>query len=285
MEKSYLSEKAIRDFIELSLKEDIGDGDHSTLASIPEEGKSKAQLLIKGDGILAGVELAQLIFRYFDSELEVDIKIKDGQEVKFGDVGFIVEGSARSILTCERLVLNCMQRMSGIATYTNHLCNLIKGSNAQLLDTRKTTPNFRLAEKWAVAIGGGTNHRFGLFDMVMLKDNHIDFAGGIEKAIKATQKYLQANNKDLRIEVETRNLTEVKEVLKVGGVDVIMLDNMIPSEMKAAVKLIDGKCKTEASGGITEKTIAEVAECGVDFISVGALTHSIKSMDISLKAI
>lgn len=285
MELSYLSEQAINKFITEALNEDVGDGDHSSLAAIPVESKSKAQLLIKDDGIIAGISLAEKIFAQFDHTLTVKTLIQDGEDVKKGDIGFIVEGSARSILTCERLVLNCMQRMSGIATYTNEMMTLIKGTKAKLLDTRKTTPNFRIAEKWAVAIGGGTNHRFGLYDMVMLKDNHIDFAGGIEKAIKATKKYLADSGRNLRIEVETRNLQEVKEVVDIGGIDIIMLDNMIPSVMKDAIKIIAGKYQTEASGGITERNIREVAECEVDFISVGALTHSVKSMDISLKAI
>ena len=210
--------------------------------------------------------------------------LQDGAPIQQGDIGLRVEGNARSILTAERLVLNCMQRMSGIATYTYYLNSLIEGTKARLLDTRKTTPNFRLPEKWAVAIGGGTNHRFGLYDMVMLKDNHIDYAGGIQAAVSATRKYLQENNLSLAIEVETRNMQEVKEALAAGGVKRIMLDNMTPALMKEAVALIGGQCETEASGGITEKTIREVAESGVDFISVGALTHSIKSLDISLKA-
>ncbi|GAA0892509.1 carboxylating nicotinate-nucleotide diphosphorylase [Fulvivirga kasyanovii] len=285
MELSYLSEQAIDKFITEALQEDVGDGDHSSLAAIPAESKSKAQLLIKDEGIIAGIALAEKIFDKFDNTLVVNTLIRDGESVKKGDVGFTVEGSARSILTCERLVLNCMQRMSGIATYTDEMTTLIKGTTAKLLDTRKTTPNFRIAEKWAVAIGGGTNHRFGLYDMVMLKDNHIDFAGGIEKAIKATKKYLADTGRNLKIEVETRNLQEVEEVVKTGGIDIIMLDNMIPSVMKDAIRIIDGKYQTEASGGITERNIREVAECGVDFISVGALTHSVKSLDISLKAI
>lgn len=280
-----MSEQAIDKFITEALQEDVGDGDHSSLAAIPAESKSKAQLLIKDDGIIAGIALAEKIFDKFDNTLVVNTLIRDGESVKKGDVGFTVEGSARSILTCERLVLNCMQRMSGIATYTDEMTTLIKGTTAKLLDTRKTTPNFRIAEKWAVAIGGGTNHRFGLYDMVMLKDNHIDFAGGIEKAIKATKKYLADTGRNLKIEVETRNLQEVEEVVKTGGIDIIMLDNMIPSVMKDAIRIIDGKYQTEASGGITERNIREVAECGVDFISVGALTHSVKSLDISLKAI
>ncbi|MBL6449710.1 carboxylating nicotinate-nucleotide diphosphorylase [Fulvivirga sp. 29W222] len=284
MELSYLSEQAINKFISEALNEDVGDGDHSSLAAIPAESKSKAQLLIKDDGIIAGISLAEKIFAQFDNTLKVKTLIQDGDSVKKGDIGLTVEGSARSILTCERLILNCMQRMSGIATYTHEMTALIKGTKAKLLDTRKTTPNFRIAEKWAVAIGGGTNHRFGLYDMIMLKDNHIDFAGGIAKAVKATKNYLADTDRNLKIEIETRNLQEVKEVVKVGGVDIIMLDNMIPSVMKDAIKIIDGKYQTEASGGITEKNIREVAECDVDFISVGALTHSVKSMDISLKA-
>lgn len=264
--------------------EDIGDGDHATLASIPATARSKAKLLVKDDGILAGVELAAEIFNQFDPSLKLDIKLGDGDWVKKGDVAFTVEGPSRSILTTERLVLNCMQRMSGIATLTNRLVTLIQGTKAKLLDTRKTTPNFRLPEKWAVVIGGGQNHRIGLFDMVMLKDNHIDMAGGLEQAILQTKEYLRATNKKLKIEVETRNLTEVEEVLRIGGVDIIMLDNMAIDEMKRAVWLINGRYQTEASGGITEDTIRSIAECGVDFVSVGALTHSVKSLDLSLKA-
>lgn len=241
-------------------------------------------MLVKQEGILAGVELAGSIFKHYDSTLSITISLKDGSPVAKGDIAFVVEGSSRSILTCERLVLNCMQRMSAIATLTHYLSGLIKGSKAKLLDTRKTTPNFRLLEKWAVLIGGGGNHRIGLFDMIMLKDNHIDMAGGIEKAIIQTKEYLRATKKNLRIEIETRNLDEVREVIRVGGVDVIMLDNMSVEDMTKAVTLINGRYKTEASGGITEKTIRSIAESGVDFISAGALTHSVKSMDLSLKA-
>lgn len=284
MALEYLTEKALDLFIKSAIKEDVGDGDHSALACIPENQESKAQLLIKDEGILAGVDMAKKIFAAYDPALKIEVFMKDGSTMQKGDVAFKVYGSARSILTSERLVLNCMQRMSGIATYTDYLRTLIGGSKAKLLDTRKTTPNFRIAEKWAVSIGGGTNHRFGLYDMVMLKDNHIDYAGGISKAIKTTKEYLKNNNKSLKIEVETRNLDEVKEVLDTGGVDVIMLDNMMPSVMKEAVTMIKGQYKTEASGGITEKNIREVAECGIDFISVGALTHSVKSKDMSLKA-
>lgn len=280
----YITPHFLEHFITSALAEDIGDGDHSTLASIPARAISKARLLIKEEGILAGVELAQQIFKRFDPSLIVTITHRDGDSIAQGDVAFTVEGPSRSILTTERLVLNCMQRMSGIATFTRQLCSLVQGTKATLLDTRKTTPNFRLLEKWAVLIGGGQNHRIGLFDMIMLKDNHIDMAGGIEQAILRTKEYLRATNKNLKIEIETRNLKEVEEVLRVGGVDVIMLDNMSLHELQQAVWLINGRYKTEASGGITADTIRKVAECGVDFISVGALTHSVKSMDMSLKA-
>lgn len=263
----------------------MGDGDHSTLASIPENAFDSAQLLVKDDGIIAGIELAEKIFNHWDPTLKMDLKKKDGDSVYKGDVAFIVSGSARSILTTERLVLNTMQRMSAIATKTHKLTLLLAGTKTRLLDTRKTTPNFRLLEKWAVLIGGGLNHRIGLYDMIMLKDNHIDMAGGIRAAIIRTKDYLRATNKNLRIEVETRSLKEVREVLDTGGIDVIMLDNMDPETMREAVGLIGGKYKTEASGGITDSTIRKVAECGVDFISVGALTHSVNSLDLSLKAI
>jgi nicotinate-nucleotide pyrophosphorylase (carboxylating) len=281
----YLTEQSIAEFISLALKEDVGDGDHSSLASIPADAQNKASLLVKGNGILAGVELSEKIFHAVDPNLKVEYFLKDGDKVKIGDVAFTVTGKAQSILTSERLVLNCMQRMSGIATYTNRLVNMLAGTNTKLLDTRKTTPNFRICEKWAVLIGGGMNHRYGLYDMVMLKDNHIDYAGGIEKAVKATHEYLKRLGKDLKIEVETRNLDEVKQALEVGGIHRIMLDNMTPEMMKEALALIGGRFETEASGGITDQTIREVAETGVDFISVGALTHSIKSIDLSLKAV
>nr|WP_234462510.1 carboxylating nicotinate-nucleotide diphosphorylase [Adhaeribacter terrigena] len=271
-------------FIQAALREDIGDGDHSSLASIPAEAQNQARLLVKGNGILAGVELAEMIFREVDPNLQVETLLKDGQKVQIGDVALTVTGKAQSILTAERLVLNCMQRMSGIATYTKSLTDLIAGTNAKLLDTRKTTPNFRICEKWAVLIGGGVNHRYGLFDMIILKDNHVDYAGGIERAVKATQEYLKRLGKDLKIEVETRNLDEVKQALEVGGIHRIMLDNMTPAMMKEAVQLIGSRFETEASGGITEQTIRAVAETGVDYISVGALTHSVKSIDLSLKA-
>lgn len=281
----YITKEKLTKFIESAFSEDIGEGDHSTLASVPPHLEGAAELLIKEEGVIAGLTLAKMIFHHFDKELKVDIKLKEGQEVKKGDIGLTVSGKAASILTTERLVLNCMQRMSAIATKTNHLNKLIQHTHTRLLDTRKTTPNFRIIEKWAVAIGGGKNHRFALYDMIMLKDNHIDFAGGITKAITSTREYLKKNHLDLKIEVETRNLDEVKEVLAAGGVDIIMLDNMNETTMRAAVDLIGGKYKTEASGGITEASIKGVAECGVDYISVGALTHHVKSMDISLKAV
>jgi len=281
---NYITDEFLREFIADALREDVGDGDHSTLGSIPENAISRAKLLVKEAGIIAGVDLALSIFKIVDQQLTIDVKTSDGNAVRPGDIVFTAEGSARSILTAERLVLNCMQRMSAIATKTRHYTSLVNGTNAKLLDTRKTTPNFRLPEKWAVLIGGGFNHRMGLFDMVMLKDNHIDMAGGIEQAIIRTKDYLRIRNKTLKIEIETRSLAEVQEVLRVGGVDIIMLDNMTPETMRKAVELIGGQCKTEASGGITEETLREVAETGVDYISVGALTHTVKSMDLSLKA-
>ncbi len=284
MHPDYITPEFIHQFISSALAEDIGDGDHSTLAAIPVKSLKKAKLLVKDAGILAGVELAKQIFNFFDKGLVIDVKIPDGSLVTKGDIAFTVEGPAQSILTTERLVLNCMQRMSAIATKTHRLCTLVRGTSVKLLDTRKTTPNFRLIEKWAVLIGGGYNHRIGLFDMIMLKDNHIDMAGGIEQAINRTKDYLRARNKKLKIEIETRTLEEVKEVLRVGGVDIIMLDNMPLDKMKEAVKLINGVYETEASGGITEETIRNIAACGVDFISVGALTHTIESLDLSLKA-
>lgn len=285
MKIKYLTKKAILKFIDSALKEDIGDGDHSTLASIPEDLEQEARLLIKDDGVIAGLQLADWIFKRFDPELEVTLLKSDGDVVTEGEIGLTVKGKARSILSTERLVLNCMQRMSGIATYARELSDMIKHTHAKLLDTRKTAPNFRICEKWAVNIGGGENHRFGLYDMIMLKDNHIDYAGGVKQAVQRTKKYLAEQNKDLKIEVETRNLDEVRDALEVGDIEVIMLDNMLPSAMREAIQLIGGKCKTEASGGITEKNIKEMAETGVDYISIGALTHSYKSLDISLKAV
>lgn len=284
MTPPYITPEFLTSFIKSAFAEDVGDGDHSTLASIPDHTKQSAQLLVKEDGIIAGISLAREIFRYIDSDLKMEVFTPDGTAVKKGDVAFIVSGPARSILTSERLVLNCMQRMSAIATRTHRYQALIAHTKAQLLDTRKTTPNFRLLEKWAVQIGGGKNHRIGLFDMIMLKDNHIDVAGGISAAINRTKEYLRAIDKKLPVEVETRTLAEVQEVLDAGGVDIIMLDNMDPATMREAVRLIAGRCKTEASGGITESTIVAAAESGVDFISVGELTHTINSMDLSLKA-
>jgi nicotinate-nucleotide pyrophosphorylase (carboxylating) len=281
----YLSEIAINGFISSSLREDIGDGDYSSLASVPEEAQQKARLYIKDDGILAGVGLAEKIFFKVDPKLQIKIYIKDGKLVKKGDVALDVEGSARSILKAERLVLNCMQRMSGIATKTFNMNKLIEGTQAKLLDTRKTTPNFRVMEKWAVLIGGGHNHRFNLCDMIMLKDNHIDYAGGIKAAIESTLAFKKEKNLDIKVEVETRNIDEVKEVLSVGGIERIMLDNFSPEEIIEALKIIDTKIyETEASGGITEENIRSYAETGVKYISCGALTHSYKSLDLSLKA-
>lgn len=284
MKPSYLNEQAISNFITAAFAEDIGPGDYSSLSSIPEGKTGQAKLLIKDDGIIAGVEMAEKIFKTFDSNLQVDLIVKDGDEVKYGDIGLIVKGSSASILSSERLVLNCIQRMSGIATLTHRLTQQIIHTKARLMDTRKTTPNFRLMEKWAVHIGGGVNHRFALYDMVMLKDNHVDFAGGIRQAIERTKAYLAAHDLNLKIEVETRTLDEVAEVIEVGGIDFIMLDNMDYASMRKAVEMVGDSYKTEASGGITEETLVSVAECGVDYISMGALTHSVKSLDISLKA-
>jgi len=281
---AYITPGFLSDFISHALKEDVGDGDHSSLASIPPDVQKQARLLVKETGTIAGIELALEIFKAVDPNLSVEVLIQDGSLVNPGDIAFKVSGNARSILTSERLVLNTMQRMSAIATKTRHFRSLIAGTHAVLLDTRKTTPNFRLLEKWAVLTGGGVNHRIGLFDMIMLKDNHIDMAGGIEQAIIRTKEYLRATNRNLKVEIEVRNLKELDEVIQMGGVDVIMLDNMSPEEMKEAVRRVGGKFKTEASGGITEDTIRKVAESGVDFISVGALTHSVKGMDLSLKA-
>lgn len=274
----------INEIIDRAFREDIGEGDHSTLACVLEGATGSARLLVKEEGILAGVELAQLIFERFDPRLEMTIFKHDGSLVVPGDIAFEVKGSSRSILSTERIVLNFMQRMSGIATRTNHFASLIEGTKAKLLDTRKTTPGIRYVEKWAVRIGGGYNHRFALYDMIMLKDNHIDYAGGIEQAVDRTKNYLAKNKKDLKIEIEVRNLQELKEVLKVGGVDRIMLDNFSPAEISEALKLIPDYYETEASGGINEETIRAYAETGIDFISVGALTHSVKSLDMSLKA-
>ncbi|MBP6459791.1 MAG: carboxylating nicotinate-nucleotide diphosphorylase [Crocinitomicaceae bacterium] len=274
----------VDEIIESALLEDIGDGDHSSLACVPESATGKATLFVKDDGILAGVDLAVRIFRKYDPALEVDVLIIDGTPVKKGDIAFTVTGSSRSILATERLVLNFMQRMSGIATQTNRIVSLLEGTSTRLLDTRKTTPCIRYMEKWAVRIGGGENHRFALYDMIMLKDNHIDYAGGIKPAIERTQAYLQESGKTLKVEIEVRNFDELHQVLEIGKVDRIMLDNFTVEQLEEALKLIPSHYETEASGGITIETIRDYAETGVDFISVGALTHSFKSLDMSLKA-
>ncbi|MFT5667647.1 MAG: nicotinate-nucleotide pyrophosphorylase (carboxylating) [Vicingaceae bacterium] len=268
-----------------ALVEDIGEGDHTSLSCIPSDAIGKAHLLVKQGGILAGVEVALEVFRLVDSDLKIKLLLNDGDEVKYGDVAFTVEGKAQSILMAERLALNYMQRMSGIATHTAYLKSIIGESTTKLLDTRKTTPNNRFFEKMAVRIGGGDNHRFGLYDMVMIKDNHIDYAGGIEQAISKTKEYLKAKKLDIPIEIEARNLAEVETILAAEKVDRIMLDNFNYTDMKTAVNLIGDYAETEASGGITEDTIGEYAKCGVNYISVGALTHQIKSLDLSLKAI
>ncbi len=274
----------IEEIIENALKEDIGDGDHSSLSCVPENAIGTAKLLVKDEGIIAGVELAEKIFKTFDPSLEVKVFIKDGDKVKFGDIAFEVSGSSRSILSTERLVLNFMQRMSGIATQTNQIVQLIKGTDVKLLDTRKTTPGIRYMEKWAVRIGGGYNHRFALYDMIMLKDNHVDYAGGVKLAIQRANDYLKKTNKSLKIEIEVRNEQELAEAIEIGKVDRIMLDNFSPERIVAALKTIPDSFEVEASGGITLDTIRSYAETGVDYISVGALTHSFESLDMSLKA-
>lgn len=281
---SYVTDERIRHFISEALNEDVGAGDYSTLASVPKDLKKRAHLLVKDNFILAGIELAQKIFHHFDPNLEINVYKTDGVYVKEGEIALEVYGSARSILTTERLVLNCIQRMSGIATTARDMSKQILGTKAKILDTRKTTPNFRMCEKWAVYIGGVQNHRYGLFDMVMLKDNHCDYAGGITKAVESTLKYLKENNLNLKIEVETRNLSEVHEALATKAVDVIMLDNMTLHEMREAVSYIGGAALTEASGGITKETVLPIAETGVDYISSGAIIYSAPSMDLSLKA-
>ena len=272
------------EFVRRALSEDLGDGDHTSLACINEHEKSAARLEVRERGILAGIGVAKRVFELYDSSLEIEILKNDGDSVIEGDIAFIVKGSARSILSTERLVLNLMQRMSGIATKTHQMLEMISHTDAILLDTRKTTPGIRFIEKEAVAIGGGGNHRFGLYDMIMIKDNHIDYAGGISKAIQKTHSYLDANNKKLKIEIEVRSLNELDEVLTEGKVHRIMLDNFSPKEMENALKRIPQEYETEASGGITEENIVAYAETGVDFISVGALTHSVKSLDLGLKA-
>nr|WP_315152136.1 carboxylating nicotinate-nucleotide diphosphorylase [uncultured Flavobacterium sp.] len=268
-----------------AIREDVGTGDYSSLACIPADAQGKAKLLVKEDGIIAGVAFAKMIFEYVDPSMQIETFIEDGTAVKSGDVVFHVSGSSQSILKSERVVLNTMQRMSAIATKTNSFVKLLKGTNTKILDTRKTTPGFRVAEKWAVTIGGGENHRFALYDMVMLKDNHIDFAGGITLAIAKTQTYLKENNLDLKIIVEARNLSEIEEILKSEGVHRILIDNFNYEDTRTAVALIGDKCQTESSGNINEDTMRFYAECGVNYISSGALTHSVYNMDLSLKAI
>ncbi len=278
-------DKLISNLIELAFAEDIGDGDHTTLCSIPAEETGQSKLLIKEKGILAGVEVAKTIFHKFDNSLEVTVFMNDGTPVSPGDIAFVVSGKVQSILQTERLVLNIMQRMSGIATITHEYVKLLEGTSTKILDTRKTTPGMRMLEKQAVKIGGGENHRIGLFDMILLKDNHVDFAGGIENAIHGAQNYLKEKNKALKIEIEVRNLAELDEVLRIGGVDRIMLDNFTPAITRQAVQKVNGRVELESSGGITFDTIRAYAETGVDYISVGALTHSVKSLDMSLKAV
>ncbi|MFO7673940.1 MAG: carboxylating nicotinate-nucleotide diphosphorylase [Lutibacter sp.] len=278
-------EKELELIIANAIREDVGEGDHSSLACIPKEAKGKAKLLVKEAGIIAGVEMAKRIFSYVDSTLKVETLINDGETVKYGDVVFFVEGSSQSILKAERLVLNVMQRMSAIATKTNEFAKLLEGTKTKILDTRKTTPGIRAIEKWAVKIGGGENHRFALYDMIMLKDNHIDFAGGVSKAIEKTKNYLKVNNLDLKIIVEARSLEEIKEILKHEGIHRILIDNFDFKETKKAVALIGDKCQTESSGGINLESVRKYAECGVDYVSSGALTHSVYNMDLSLKAV
>jgi nicotinate-nucleotide pyrophosphorylase (carboxylating) len=279
-----IDEKAIELIIQNALNEDIGDGDHSSLASVPENAIGKAKLLVKDDGIIAGIELAKKIVTYYDASMVFNAFLKDGDTVKKGDIAFTIEGKSRSILATERLLLNFMQRMSGIATETHRYVELVAGTSAKLLDTRKTTPGIRLMEKWAVRIGGGYNHRFALYDMIMLKDNHVDYAGGIKEAIESTNDYLKRTGKQLKIEIEVRNEKELDEVLAVGQVDRIMLDNFSIEDIKRVLPKIPKTFETEASGGITTETIRAYASTGVDYISVGALTHSFKSLDLSLKA-
>jgi nicotinate-nucleotide pyrophosphorylase (carboxylating) len=280
-----LDKKLIDQFIHNALIEDVGDGDHTSLATIPAGTQGKAKLLVKDNGILAGVELAAEIFHIVDDKLKLNVFLNDGAAIKYGDIAFEVEGDAQNILKAERLVLNCMQHMSGIATKTDEIVDVLKGTNTKVLDTRKTTPGLRYLEKWAVRIGGGVNHRFGLYDMILIKDNHVDYAGGIGEAIESARSYVAGLNKKLAIEIEVRNIEEVEQVLQTGGVDRILLDNFNFSDLCTAVNMIEGRYITEASGGITVDNIRRYADCGVDYISVGALTHSVKSLDLSLKAI
>ncbi|WP_128546535.1 carboxylating nicotinate-nucleotide diphosphorylase [Larkinella soli] len=274
----------LQEFIKAALAEDLGDGDHTSLSTIPADARKRARLLVKQDGVLAGVEVGEAIFREVDPELEVHVNIRDGSAIHYGDIVLTVSGRARSILQAERLVLNCMQRMSGIATHTRAMVATLEGTGIRLLDTRKTTPNFRICEKMAVKIGGAVNHRFGLFDMILIKDNHIDYAGGIEAAVTKAVDYLKTTGRSLPIEVEVRNRKEVEEVLRIGQVNRILLDNFRPEDLREMVQLIGRRFETEASGGITETNLHEYADTGVDFISSGALTHQVKSLDMSLKA-
>ncbi|MGL4631253.1 MAG: carboxylating nicotinate-nucleotide diphosphorylase [Leadbetterella sp.] len=280
-----LDKSSLLSFISNAIHEDVRDGDHTANATVPANAKGKAKLLVKDTGILAGVELAHMIFEFVDPNLKIEQLKVDGDKIQYGDIVLYVEGNDRSILKAERLVLNCMQRMSGIATVTHDIVNKLSGTKCKVLDTRKTTPGFRLLEKWAVKIGGGVNHRFGLFDMILIKDNHIDYAGGVKNALLAAQKYLLESNLKLDIEIEVRNLIELAEVLQIGGVIRIMLDNFSFENIHEALKMIDGRFPVEASGGITPETIRQYAECGVDYVSMGYLTHSVKSLDLSLKAV
>ncbi|GGF75174.1 carboxylating nicotinate-nucleotide diphosphorylase [Wenyingzhuangia marina] len=278
-------DKEIKMIIANAIREDVGDGDHSSLACIPSTAVGKAKLLVKDTGIIAGVDFALEVFKYVDESLEVEVLIKDGEKVKHNDIVLYVSGSSLSILKAERLVLNAMQRMSAIATKTAYYVDLLKGTGTKILDTRKTTPGIRAIEKWAVKIGGGENHRFALYDMIMLKDNHIDFAGGVAQAIQQTKDYLKANNKDLKIIVEARNLKEIEEIIQFDGIHRVLIDNFNYEDTKKAVALIGDKAGTESSGGINEETLRKYAECGVQYISSGALTHSVYNLDLSLKAI
>ena len=278
-------QKEIDLIIANAVREDVGDGDHSSLSCIPSTAKGKAKLLVKDKGVIAGVEFAKQVFAYVDENMTVETLIEDGSYVNYGDIVFYVEGASQSILKAERLVLNAMQRMSAIATKTKTFVDLLEGTGTKILDTRKTTPGIRALEKWAVKIGGGENHRFALYDMIMLKDNHIDFAGGITKAINKTKTYLKETNRDLKIIVEARSLKEIEEILESDGIYRILIDNFNYEDTRNAVELIGDKCLTESSGGINEKTVRKYAECGVDFISSGALTHSVYNMDLSLKAV
>ena len=280
-----VKEELIEKLIELSFAEDIGDGDHTTLSSIPEDAMGENILIIKEDGVLAGVEMAKRIFAHFDKELKVEVLMEDGAEVKKGDIAMRVSGKVRSLLQTERLMLNVMQRMSGIATMTRKYVKQLEGTNTRVLDTRKTTPGMRIMEKEAVKIGGGVNHRIGLFDMILLKDNHVDFAGGIKQAIERAKEYCKEKGKELKIEIEVRNFDELQQVLDLGGVDRIMFDNFDTTATRKAVEMVGGRFETESSGGITFDTLRDYALCGVDFLSVGALTHSVKGLDMSFKAV